>query len=102
VAEGGLMAARGTIRTAVAFAALFAALTSVVWRQSRALEVMRDLDAVRQDRALAEAERSRLVHEAQRLESRPRVLAVAASRLDLRVPAASEIVILSDTTGVLR
>ena len=62
------MAARGTIRTAVAFAALFAALTSVGWRQSRALEVMRELDAVRQDRALSEAERERIVHVAQRLE----------------------------------
>ncbi|MHB1168998.1 MAG: hypothetical protein ACYC28_06915 [Longimicrobiales bacterium] len=96
-----MMAARGTIRTAVAFAALFAALTSVVWRQSRALEVMRELDGVRQERALAEAERSRLVHDAQRLESRPRVLAAAGRRLDLRVPAASEIVIVSDTTEVL-
>ena len=96
------MAARGTIRTAVACAALFAGLTSVVWRQSRALEVMRELDVVRQERALAEAERARLVHEAQRLESRPRVLAAAARRLDLRVPAAAEIVIVSDTTEVLR
>jgi cell division protein FtsL len=95
------MAARGTIRTAIAFAALLAALTSVVWRQSRALEVLRELDAVRQDRALAEAERARLVHEAQRLESRPRVLAAAGRRLNLRVPAASEIVIVSDTAEVL-
>jgi cell division protein FtsL len=97
VAEGGLMAARGTIRTAVAFAALFAALTSVVWRQSRALDVLRDLDATRQARALAEAERAELVHEAQRLESRPRVLTVAARRYGLRVPVASEIVIVGDT-----
>ncbi len=96
------MAARGTIRTALAFAALFGALTSVVWRQSRALEVMRELDGVRQARALAEAERARLVHEAQRLESRPRILAVAASRLDLRVPGGSEIVIVSDTTEAAR
>lgn len=95
------MAARGTIRTALAFAALFGALTSVVWRQSRALEVMRELDGVRQARALAEAERARLVHEAQRLESRPRILAVAATRLDLRVPAGSEIVIVGDTTEAL-
>jgi cell division protein FtsL len=94
------MAARGTIRTAVAFAALFAALTSVVWRQSRALDVMRELDAARQSRALAEAERARLVHEAQRLESRPRVLVSAASRLGMRVPAAAEIVIVNDTLEV--
>ncbi len=95
------MAGRGTIRMAIAFAALLAALTSVVWRQSRALEVMRDLDGVRQARALAEAERARLAHEAQRLESRPRILVAAAARLGMRVPAAAEIVIVSDTAEVL-
>lgn len=96
------MAARGTIRTALACAAMFAALTTVVWRQSRALEVMRELDATRQARALAEAERSALIHEEQRLESRPRVLATAAARLDMHVPAGSEIAIVSDTTEVLQ
>lgn len=89
------MAARGTIRMAVAFAALLAALTSVVWRQSRALEVLRELDRARQERALAEAERAELTHEAQRLESRRRIADVAARRLGMRVPAADEIVILS-------
>jgi hypothetical protein len=59
------------------------------------------LDATRQTLALAEAERARLLHEVERLESRPRVLAAAAQRLDLRVPAASEIVIVRDTTEVL-
>ena len=88
------MAARGTIRMAVAFAALLAALTSVVWRQSRALEVLRELDRARQERALAEAERAELTHEAQRLESRRRIADVAAQRLGMRVPAANEIVIL--------
>lgn len=96
------MAARGTIRTALACAALFGALTLVVWRQSRALEVMRELDATRQSRALAEAERSALIHEEQRLESRPRVLATAEARLGMHVPAGSEITIVSDTTEVLR
>ena len=95
------MAARGTIRMAVASAALFAALTTVVWRQSRALEVLRVLDETRQMRALAEGERARLLHEVERLESRPHVLAAAAARLDLHVPAASEIVIVRDTTEVL-
>lgn len=95
------MAARGTIRMALASAALFAALTTVVWRQSRALEVLRVLDETRQTRALAEAERARLLHEVERLESRPRVLAAAAQRLDLRVPVAAEIVIVRDTTEVL-
>jgi cell division protein FtsL len=93
------MAARGTIRMAIAFAALLAALTSVVWRQSRALDVLRTLDAVRQDRALAEAERAQLTHDAQRLESRRRIADVAARRLGLRVPAASEIVILRASTA---
>lgn len=89
------MASRGTIRMALASAALLAALTSVVWRQSRALEVVRELDGVRQERALAEAERAELTHDAQRLASRRRIADAAARRLGLRVPAANEIVILS-------
>lgn len=89
----------GTIRVALAFAALLASLSLVVWRQSRALETLRSLDALRAERAVLEAERSSLVREIQRLESRSRLVAVGAARLGLRVPSGDEIVILAAGSG---
>jgi cell division protein FtsL len=94
VAEGGVMKGTGVIRTAAAFAVLFASLSLVVWRQSRALEELRSLDSARSQRAVLLAERSNLQREIQRLESRSRIVAVAGERLGLRVPAAAEITIL--------
>jgi cell division protein FtsL len=94
VAEGGVMRGTGAIRMAAAFALLFAALSLVVWRQSRALEELRGLDGARSTRAVLQAERSELQREIHRLESRPRIVAVAGERLGLRVPAATEITIL--------
>lgn len=84
----------GAIRMSVAFALLFASLALVVWRQSRALEELRGLDQARAERAILQAERSELLREIQYLESRSRIVAVAARRLQLRTPAASEIVFL--------
>lgn len=103
------MGARGTIRLVLAFATLLASLTIVVWRQGRALEALRELDRARSARAIAESERSAALARLQHLESRARILDVATRRLGLRVPAASdEIVILlrggrstgADTAGV--
>ncbi|MGH7574247.1 MAG: cell division protein FtsL [Longimicrobiales bacterium] len=104
------MGARGTVRLVLAFALLLASLTMVVWRQGRALNALRELDRARSARALAESERSELWARLQQLESRARVLDVATQRLGMRVPAASdEIVILlrgersvepRDTAGV--
>lgn len=88
------MRTRGTLRFGLAAAALFAALSLVVWRQSRALEVLRTLDRARSERAVLESERARLQHSLQDLESRPRIVQVAGERLGLRPPSASEIVIL--------
>ena len=84
----------GTIRLALAFAALLGALTLVIYRQSRALEVLRAVDQMRNARVVAEAERSEVTRQIQALESRSRVVAAAADRLGMRVPSASEIVIL--------
>lgn len=84
----------GAIRLGAAFALLFTSLSLVVWRQSRALEELRGLDAARSTRAVLQAERSELLREIQRLESRSRIVAVAGTRLNLRVPSANEIVIL--------
>jgi cell division protein FtsL len=84
----------GTIRLALAFATLLVALTLVIWRQSRALEVLRSVDQMRSERVIAEAERSELTRRIQRLESRGRVVADARDRLSMHVPSANEIVIL--------
>jgi cell division protein FtsL len=90
----------GTIRLALAFAALLAALTLVIWRQSRALETLRAIDQLRGARVLAEAERSELLRNIQTLESRARVVADAQTWLGMHVPSASEIVILPLATPV--
>jgi cell division protein FtsL len=84
----------GTIRLALCFAALLAALTLVIWRQSNALETLRELDKLRDNRALAEAERSDLLRKMEHLESRTHVVTAARDRLGMRVPLADEIVIL--------
>jgi cell division protein FtsL len=84
----------GTIRLALAFAALFAALTMVIYRQSRALDVLRAADELRGARVVAEAERAELTRRIQTLESRTRVVAAARDRLGMYVPSANEIVIL--------
>ena len=85
---------RGTLRMGLAMAALFAALSLVVWRQSRALEVLRTLDAARSERAILESERSALQRRVQELEGREHIVQVAGERLGLRPPAADELVIL--------
>ena len=84
----------GTIRLALCFAALLGALTMVIWRQSQAFETLRALDELRDQRALAEAERSDLTRKIEHLESRATVVAAAGTRLGMRVPSAAEIVIL--------
>ena len=88
------MRGNGTIRLALCFALLLGALTMVIWRQSLALATLRDLDRLRDGRALAEAERSDLVRRIEQLESRATVVSAAETRLGMRVPSASEIVIL--------
>ncbi len=87
----------GVIRVALSFAALLASLGLVIWRQSRALEVLRGLDAVRREQAVVEAERSELAQRIRRLESRSRVVTEAGSRLGMHVPSGEEIVILPMT-----
>lgn len=84
----------GAIRMGIACVLLFSALSMVVWRQSRALEELRALDAARAERALLQAERSELQRTIQRLESRGHIVVAAGERLGLRVPAGDEIVFL--------
>jgi cell division protein FtsL len=84
----------GAIRMSAAFALLFASLSLVVWRQSRALEELRGLESARSERVILQAERSELQRQIHRLESRARIVAVAGDRLKLRTPVADEIVFL--------
>ncbi|MGH7505265.1 MAG: hypothetical protein ACRELX_06425 [Longimicrobiales bacterium] len=94
-----MMRAGGTIRVALAFAALLASLSLVVWRQSRAGEVLREVDALRSSRAVAESERAALAVRIQKLESRARIKAVVESWWGMRVPASGELVTLLRPEG---
>lgn len=88
------MGTRGTLRVAFAFALLFASLSLVIRRQSGAMFVLRELDAVRSHRAVVEAERGLYVGRIEQLESRARITAVAGARWGMRVPAVEEQVII--------
>ena len=88
-----------TLTLALGFAVLLAALSAVVWRQSRALESLRTTELLRDESALLEAQRAQLSHRIQELEARERVLRVADARLGMRVPGSEEIVLLSASDG---
>lgn len=87
------MQSQGTLRLALAFAALFGSLSLVVGRQTRALEVLRGLDAARAERALLESERTGLLRRIEELEGRARIVQVGA-RYGMHPAEASELVIL--------
>ncbi|HSH45362.1 MAG TPA: hypothetical protein VK966_05880 [Longimicrobiales bacterium] len=82
------------IRLALLLACLLGSLTLVIWRQSRALELLRDLEAVRQERVLEEARRAGYARRMEELESRARVSQAARDRFEMRVPSGGELVIL--------
>lgn len=76
-------------RAALTFAFLVCSLGFVTWRQSRALEVYQELDEVRRQVSVAQAERVEMEREIQALRSRSRIVP-AARELGLRTPDASE------------
>lgn len=88
------MRGQGTIRLALAFAALLASLTLVISRQSHALDLLRSLDGARAERALIESRRASLLGQAQRLEGRARIRLVAERRMGMRVPTGADLVTL--------
>jgi cell division protein FtsL len=88
-----------TLLLALGFAVLLASLSAVIWRQSRALESQRAAEELRDEATVLEARKAQLAHRIQELESRERVVAVAGARLDMRVPAADEIVLLPASRG---
>ncbi|NNF14063.1 MAG: hypothetical protein HKN72_12605 [Gemmatimonadetes bacterium] len=81
-------------RAAVTFAFLVCSLGFVTWRQSRALEVFQELDEVKREVAVAQAERVEMEREIQVLRSRAHIVP-AARELGLRTPDAEEQVYLA-------
>jgi cell division protein FtsL len=86
------------LRAGFAVVALLAALWTVTWRQSRALEALAQLDEIRRQTSIAEAERVELERSIQVLESRARVVPEARDRLGMHLAASSELVILPGET----
>ena len=89
----------GGLEAALAVAAVLLSLGMVVWRQTRALEALAELDAVQSRRAVLAAEKVDLERRIQTLESRGWVLPQAERRLGLRTPQADEIVIRPGVTS---
>ncbi len=85
----------GPSRTALAMAALLIALSLVTWRQARAREALVELDTLRREISLVQAENGELERRIAHLESRGRVVAAARERLGMHTPTAREIVLLS-------
>ena len=85
----------GTSMVALATAALLASLSLVTWRQARAMESLEKLDGIRRELSLGESERADLLSRVRVLESRGRVVPEAREELGMRMPDASEIVILA-------
>lgn len=81
-------------RASLTLAVLLMSLGFVTWRQSRAFEVLRELEEVRRDVAEARAEQIELERHIQGLVSRSRVVPAARARLGMHTPDASELVIL--------
>ena len=81
-------------RAAATFAVLLGALGFVTWRQSRALEALSELETLRREASVAQAERVELERNIQCLVSRGRVVPEARDKLGMHAPAASELVLL--------
>jgi cell division protein FtsL len=88
----------GTSMVALAAAAFLGSLTLVTWRQARALESLERLDQVKRELSLASAEQADLQGRVRVLESRGRIVPEARDELGMRVPDASEMVMLAGET----
>lgn len=85
----------GTSVVALATAVLLASLSLVAWRQARALEALEILDGFRRELVLGQAEMADFHSRIRVLESRGRIVPEARDELGMRIPEASEIVILA-------
>jgi len=82
-------------RIAFALAVFLGSLTLVAWRQGEALTVMEEIDAIRAEISLSNAENDEARQRIQRLESRAWVTEQATERLGMAVPDASQQQILA-------
>lgn len=73
---------------------LVAALASVVWRQTVGRERFRELEKVREEVAVAEAERDELTTRILELQRRDRIVGYAQQRLGMHVARDEEVVLL--------
>ena len=80
------------MKLALVTVVLVASLILVAWRQGQALDALAALDQVKQERALAEAERKTLERRIEFLESREHVVPAARSRLRMHTAENTEIV----------
>ena len=90
---------RAILRGAFWVAIVVLPFVLVVQRQMRAVEHERELRALEQELAVAEAERLERVNEIQALSTRQRVVREARDRLGLHLPADHEIVLLPLPAG---
>jgi cell division protein FtsL len=75
-------------------AVLVAALASVVWRQTVGLDAFRELERVREEVAVAEAERDELTTRILELQRRDRIVRYAEQRLGMHVARDEEVRLL--------
>jgi cell division protein FtsL len=86
---------RRTLLATVGWVALvLAALATVPWRQTRGVEMERELRGLETERGIAEGERLAAERRIEELRSRARVVRVARDRLGMRIPEDREIVFL--------
>ena len=71
------------------------ALALVPWRQTQGVRLERELRALRDDRASAEAERLEWMQRAQRLKARGRIMEIARTRLGMRLPGDDQVLLLT-------
>ena len=85
---------RGKLAWAAYAALLVAALASVVWRQTVGRDRFRELETVREEVAVAEAERDELTTRILELQRRDRIARYAEQRLGMHVARDEEVVLL--------
>lgn len=85
---------RGRLAWLAYAALLVAAMASVVWRQTVGRERFRELERVREEVAVAQAERDELVTRILALQRRDRIVRYAGERLGMHVARDEEVVLL--------
>lgn len=85
---------RRTLARAAWTTGMVAALASVVWRQTAGQDRFRELERLREEIAVAEAERAELQNRILELSRRERIVRVAGERLGMHVARDDEVVLL--------